>query len=172
MAEVIAERELEVTESGGGKRRAVVRIGKPVPDAAPGGDWCCSVQISGLGDGKIRQAHGQDSFQALQLAVKMIRSLLGSHRKREKIKVTWPADEEAETTPPGAIPETTPPKAPRKPRAEAPSSEADLARIEDEDKRPGDAAQPAPGAKAQEQAELYDDKYEIEYEDYGDAYQD
>src|SRR5262245_61663520 len=38
LGDVVVERTLEVVDSSGAKRELVVRIGKPVPDPAPGGD--------------------------------------------------------------------------------------------------------------------------------------
>jgi len=43
------------------------RFGKPVPH--PKGDWMCSFQITGAGDGCAEEIFGIDAVQALQLAM-------------------------------------------------------------------------------------------------------
>ncbi len=71
--ELIAERELEVRKTKeSDPPRIVVRIGKPEPDPAPGGDWRCAFQITGVGDDAVMFAHGVDSVQALQICFQFI----------------------------------------------------------------------------------------------------
>jgi hypothetical protein len=83
LGDVIAERELEVDGTG----RAVVRIGRPTPDPAEGGDWRCPFQIIGLGDEAVHQAFGVDPVQALQLCLQMIDAHLFEPRRAHT--VTW-----------------------------------------------------------------------------------
>jgi hypothetical protein len=71
--EFIAERDLEIRKTkSGDARRATVRIGKPEPDPAPGGDWRCAFQITGVDDDAVMFAHGVDAVQSLQLCFQFI----------------------------------------------------------------------------------------------------
>ena len=83
LGDVIAERELEVRGAG----RAVVRIGRPMPDPREGGDWSCPFQIIGLGDEAVHEAFGVDAMQALQLCLQMIDIHLTEQRRTHEI--TW-----------------------------------------------------------------------------------
>jgi len=70
MGIVIAERVLEVTKDGK-PYVATVRLGQPVKsEDSPG--YCCPYQVLGIGDDVVRSASGEDSMQALQLAIKKI----------------------------------------------------------------------------------------------------
>ncbi|MEW5926193.1 MAG: hypothetical protein AB1941_01780 [Gemmatimonadota bacterium] len=71
LGEVVAERRLEWA-GGGPEHGVVVRIGRPVPDPEPGGDWLCWVQIVGMHGDAVRAAYGVDAVQALVLALWMI----------------------------------------------------------------------------------------------------
>ena len=68
---VCAERELEYRDSSSGASgKVVVRIGVPEPD---GTHWRCATQLSGAPRlGEVFFAHGEDSLQALQLALDAI----------------------------------------------------------------------------------------------------
>lgn len=75
ISEVIAERRLSIV----GQPDVVVRIllGKPHrPDPSNNNYVLCPHQILGIGDQKVRSAAGVDDFQALQLAMEMIGSVL------------------------------------------------------------------------------------------------
>ena len=49
----------------------VVKLGRPVKfDGSPG--YRCPIQIKGIGDEIVRFAAGEDSMQAIHLAIKMI----------------------------------------------------------------------------------------------------
>jgi hypothetical protein len=87
--EVIAERELEARAPDGTVRTVTVRIGKPHPDPAPGGDWGCPVQIVGLDDDQVIVAYGYDAVQALQLAFQMVGARLAYPRTEEPVTLTW-----------------------------------------------------------------------------------
>jgi hypothetical protein len=52
-----------------------VAVGHPYPTIE--GDWACPVEIAGL-HGRLTDAHGTDSLQALCLAIKLVGSLLAS----------------------------------------------------------------------------------------------
>ena len=66
-----AERELEYGERDSGvSRKVVVRVGVPEPD---GTHWRCATQLAGAPQlGEVFFAHGEDSLQALQLALDAI----------------------------------------------------------------------------------------------------
>jgi len=65
---VCAERELEYRPRDSGEsRKVVVRIGVPEQD---GTHWRCATQLAGAPQfGDVFLAHGEDSLQALQLAL-------------------------------------------------------------------------------------------------------
>lgn len=73
-------------------REIQVWIGKPCsfPD---GRDSYCPYQIRGLGDAKVRYAAGIDAVQALQLAMLMIASDLGSLNESCGGMLRWAGDE-------------------------------------------------------------------------------
>jgi hypothetical protein len=72
LGEVIAERHLEWADEGTPSEGVVVRIGKPVRDKDPDGDWLCPIQIIGLGRDHVRAAFGVDAVQALSLSFQII----------------------------------------------------------------------------------------------------
>lgn len=86
LTDVIAERELQ--RPGEKSAPVVVRIGRPVPD--PEIDWTCSYQIRGIGDERVRTAHGIDAVQALQLCLRMVGADLGALRRSHRL--TWLGD--------------------------------------------------------------------------------
>jgi hypothetical protein len=81
---VIASRELDLFE----KPRVSIEIGKP--EAFPqGGGYYCPYLISGLGDGAVRHAGGEDSVQALELALKKIGATLYTTPEARAGLLTW-----------------------------------------------------------------------------------
>ena len=90
LGEVIAERHLECRQRRDGlSAEVVVRVGKPLPDTSPGGDWYCPFRIVGLGDDTIRAAYGFDSVQALMLAFKLVGSYLQHFQHSLGDSITW-----------------------------------------------------------------------------------
>jgi hypothetical protein len=85
LGEVIAERELEAVKDGK-SQVAIVRLGKPIK-SADATDFRCPYQVAGIGDDVIRSASGEDSMQALQLAIKMVAAEL--HFRYEDFTFTW-----------------------------------------------------------------------------------
>ena len=88
LGEVIAERRLDWAgdaESEG----VVVRIGKPVRDPDPEGDWLCPIQVAGLGDDTVHAAFGVDAVQALILAMQMIHIDLQAGQRRAGRTLQW-----------------------------------------------------------------------------------
>ena len=89
LGEVIAERRLEWTGADAPAEGVVVRIGKPVRDPLPGGDWLCPVQVVGLGDERVRAAFGVDAVQALVLSLQMIDADLHAGQRRAGGRLHW-----------------------------------------------------------------------------------
>jgi hypothetical protein len=88
---VCAERVLEYRERDAGvSRKFVVRIGVPEPD---GTHWRCATQLAGASQlGEVFFAHGEDSLQALQLALDAIAIRLKALGKDGFL--TWDGDSE------------------------------------------------------------------------------
>jgi hypothetical protein len=76
MQEYIAERELMLIQPSGMESVVTIRIGRPykVDDL----QWSCPVIIEGFHK-KLADQSGNDSFQSLMLAQKLIRDLLNCH---------------------------------------------------------------------------------------------
>lgn len=74
MNEIIAETEIFAVSAKGEKQRPRVAVGRPycVDDVS----WACPVQLEGL-QNNLCDAVGIDPWQALALAVGLIRQLLG-----------------------------------------------------------------------------------------------
>ena len=88
LGEVIAERRLEWAGGGPGDG-VLVRIGRPVPDPEPGGDWLCPIQIVGAHGDAVRAAYGVDAVQALVLALWMIDIELRALQKDAGRALLW-----------------------------------------------------------------------------------
>jgi hypothetical protein len=71
LGRVIAERELVGEKNP--RRRLIVRLGTPRPDRD---DWVCPYQLLGFGRRAVRGVFGVDAFQALTLALQVIRAEL------------------------------------------------------------------------------------------------
>jgi hypothetical protein len=104
-----------------GERKAIeVQIGRPHWDER--GSWACPVLVTSISD-KVREIHGEDSMQALCLAVQFVRSMLHSVITRGSRLVH--TDEDMDFHPevyfesfgqPGAPPTGGPAPPPAKPR--------------------------------------------------------
>ena len=70
----IATRTVLAVDPGGREFNLMVGIGQPY-EVAPE-EWACSVCLDGLHE-RLRDQHGVDSWQALQLAYQLISQLLG-----------------------------------------------------------------------------------------------
>jgi len=89
---VIARRILKNREPDGRESEVHVLIGQPTQRLDVDGDiqdWYCPVQILGIGDDRVRAAFGEDSFQALYLALVMTGQLLKTSVSGRKGKLTW-----------------------------------------------------------------------------------
>lgn len=72
MTEVIAQRELTLTTPQG-KSSVVMSIGRPALMKDGVGDWYCPYQVAGLDRDIQLFGVGVDSFQALAMAIAMLR---------------------------------------------------------------------------------------------------
>jgi hypothetical protein len=86
MEDVIAERTLELKDPKGTVFSVVARLGKPQPDPNPGGAWRCPFQIEGILDSQgVRWISGEDSYQALILAIELVHVDIESAARRAKL---------------------------------------------------------------------------------------
>jgi hypothetical protein len=83
---VIAERRLTLS----GRSTVSVFIGKPEP-FPDGNGFYCPYQIVGFGNERIRRAGGEDTVQALLLALKMIGVDLYTSQEARNGLLTWDA---------------------------------------------------------------------------------
>jgi hypothetical protein len=84
-----AVRRVVAVAGDGARTPVVVRIGKPLPDPLPGGDWFCPGQILGLGDEAVRASFGIDSLQAFLLSVYGIRLTLRERAEAASVTLDW-----------------------------------------------------------------------------------
>lgn len=80
----IAMRSLELSGETPGK--VTVGISRPVSDNGP---YKCEYQILGIGSGKVRYAMGEDSMQALVLALELIGAHLYTSSAAKEGRLTW-----------------------------------------------------------------------------------
>jgi hypothetical protein len=81
----IAERVFEMVEEG---RRVELRLRLGVPKDTRKGDFACPIQISGIQNDRIFEIVGEDSLQALVLALKFAGTLLQA-KQEDGAQVTW-----------------------------------------------------------------------------------
>ena len=96
LGKVIAERRLRLERP---RRRATVvrvRLGCPVRAPRPkrGDPWWCPIQISGLGKRRLEQVPGEDSLQALILALEFISRTLPAEAERVGAYLQWLGERE------------------------------------------------------------------------------
>jgi hypothetical protein len=89
LGEAVAERRVEAVAEDGSRTSVVVRIGRPMPDTLPGGDWYCPRQIVGLGEESVAASFGVDSLQALLLAVYALRLDLAERAEAASVRLDW-----------------------------------------------------------------------------------
>lgn len=92
LGKVIAERTYQLRTSAG-ERSVAVRIGRAIPDPAPGGDWVCPVEFRGAPRGQLpagpQPVYGIDALQALVLALGYAQQELANLQRRSRGKLTW-----------------------------------------------------------------------------------
>lgn len=86
---VVAERHFGARNVAGEEREVVLRIGAPIPDPRPGGDWCCPYQITGLPHNRASRAFGVDPLQAFLLALQKARAELVFSQRIHSLRLTW-----------------------------------------------------------------------------------
>jgi hypothetical protein len=95
VGEVIAERRLVLRRAGQRPKGVRVRFGKPVKaPRTPRDPWWCPVQVSGLGPTELHAIAGEDSLQALVLALKYVTQNLPTHARRLRGRIDWLGEEE------------------------------------------------------------------------------
>jgi hypothetical protein len=92
LGRIVAERVFELRTSAG-VRSVTVRIGQPIPDPHPDGDWVCPVTFRGAPRGHlplgVRPVCGVDALQALVLALGYIQRELTGLQRQPKVTLTW-----------------------------------------------------------------------------------
>ena len=94
---VIAERTLKLERPGGRATPVQVKFGRPVRAPRPerGDPWWCPVNISGLGKRRLEQVPGQDSLQALTLAMELVGRVLPVEADRAGGQLQWLGERES-----------------------------------------------------------------------------
>ncbi len=88
----IAERTYHL-QTPTGVRLVTIRIGQPVPDPKPGGDWLCPVAFRGAPRGRLpsgtQAVYGVDALQAMVLALGYAQQTLAQLQRESGGKLTW-----------------------------------------------------------------------------------
>jgi hypothetical protein len=92
LGEVIAERRLVARVRRGRARSLVVRFGRPVRSAVKKDPWWCPVEITGIGKPRFFAAAGEDSVQALVLALRAADLTLATGFRKGRVE--WLGDTE------------------------------------------------------------------------------
>ena len=96
LGKAVAERRLHLV--GPRRRPAIVtvRFGRPVRSPRPerGDPWWCPVEIEGLGKRRLNPIAGEDSFQALVLALEFVTQLLPLEAERTGAHLEWLGERE------------------------------------------------------------------------------
>jgi hypothetical protein len=96
LGSVIAERRLKFAEPRKRARIVSIRFGRPVRSPRPelGDPWWCPVEITGLGKRSLRPIAGEDSLQALVLAVEFVTHFLPVEAQRTGGNLEWLGERE------------------------------------------------------------------------------
>jgi hypothetical protein len=89
--EAAAERKIVCVFADGRCQSVSLRIGRP--HRLSGGDWACPVSVDGL-YAKLPAVNGVDSWQALMLAIRLVKYLLETEVERGAV-LHWPDNEKA-----------------------------------------------------------------------------
>jgi hypothetical protein len=84
--ETVAERLLELVSKDGAVEVVMVRVGKP---QRANDSWACTYQIMGETIERTKATHGEDSMQALLLALSVIRVEMEAEAKATGRSVAW-----------------------------------------------------------------------------------
>ena len=92
---VVAQRSF-LTRHRGRRSPVAVRFGRPVRAAKPerGDPWWCPVEIEGLGPKTVRSIAGEDSLQALVLALEFAATVLPVEAQRSGMQLEWLGERE------------------------------------------------------------------------------
>src|SRR5438876_10953289 len=96
LGKAVAERRMRLVRP---RRRAAivtVRFGRPLRAPRPerGDPWWCPVEIRGLGKRTFKAVAGEDSVQALVLALELVTRILPVEAERLKGHLTWLGERE------------------------------------------------------------------------------
>lgn len=96
LGSAIAERRLKFAGPRKRARIVSIRFGRPVRSPQPdrGDPWWCPVEITGLGKRKLRPIAGEDSLQALVLALEFVTHVLPTEAERAGGHVEWLGERE------------------------------------------------------------------------------
>src|SRR5437867_10275271 len=89
LGEVVAERRLVGRVRNRRARALVVRFGRPVHSSVKQDPWWCPVEIIGGRKPRFFAAAGEDSVQALILALRAADVTLGELNARRRGQVEW-----------------------------------------------------------------------------------
>jgi len=76
MNDIIPHSQIECISRTGDRFSVTIQIGRPY--LAPSGEWACPVEMAGWHNG-LQDIRGEDSMQALCLALTLVRQLLTSY---------------------------------------------------------------------------------------------
>jgi hypothetical protein len=96
LGEPIAERRFKLHRRGVRPKTVRVRFGKPVRARKPerGDPWWCPVEITGLKSRSFTPVAGEDSLQALVLALKYVTRVLPAEARRMSGRIEWLGEQE------------------------------------------------------------------------------
>jgi hypothetical protein len=81
-----AQRHIVLECADGSTRDILVRVGKPRRGRK---DWVCVIEVFGFQSKLSRKIYGVDSFQALLLAIELLRAELNHQKRAENGKLKW-----------------------------------------------------------------------------------
>lgn len=96
LGRVIAARELRLLRPRRRASSVAVRFGQPVRSPRPrrGDPWWCPVEVTGLGKRRLTPIAGEDSLQALVLALEFVTNVLPIEARRAGGHLEWLGERE------------------------------------------------------------------------------